>query len=133
MTIPISFGVRGINAQHAEYQAEIAEKREAAIRRRLEGDIYAAHAQAVSSYQAWQQAQEAADSLRKNAELVTRAYTLGESSLSETLTARRLALESTLTENISQLDANETRYRLLLDAHLLWPMAEHDEHSTGQH
>lgn len=133
LTIPLSFGLRGSNAQHAEYLAEISSNREAAIRRRLESDVYAAHTQAVSSYQTWQQAQEAADSLRKNAELVTRAYTLGESSLSDTLTSRRLALESTLTENISQLDANEARYRLLLDAHQLWPMAEHDEHASGQH
>ena len=133
LSIPISFGLRNTNAQHAEYLAEIASNREAATRRRLDGDVYAAHTQAVSSYQTWQQAQEAGDSLRKNAELVTRAYTLGESSLSETLTARRLALESTLTENIAQLDANETRYRLLLDAHQLWAMAGHDEHSASQH
>lgn len=130
LTIPLSFGLRGINAQQAEYQAEIADNREASIRRRLEGDVYATHAQAVSSYQAWQQAQEAADSLRKNAELVTRAYTLGESSLSDTLTARRLALESSLAENISRLDANEARYRLLLDSHQLWTMAGHDEHAA---
>lgn len=131
--VPLSFGVRGANAQHAEYMAEISSNREAAISRRLESDIYATHAQAVSSYQAWQQAQEAAESLRKNAELVTRAYTLGESSLSETLTARRLSLESTLAANITQLDANETRYRLLLDAHQLWSMAEHDEHTSVRH
>ena len=128
LSVPISFELRGNNAQHAEYLAEIANNREAAARHRLEGDIYAAHTQAVSGYQTWQQAQEAAESLRKNAELVTRAYTLGESSLSDTLTARRLALESTLVENIAQLDANEARYRLLLDAHQLWSLAEHDEH-----
>lgn len=131
VSVPLSFGVRGANAQAAEYQAEISSNREAAIRRRLESDVYAAYTQAVSSYETWLQAREAADSLRKNAELVTRAYTLGESSLSETLTARRLALESTLAENISQLDANETRYRLLLDAHQLWPQVEHDDHGTG--
>jgi outer membrane protein TolC len=133
VSVPLSFGVRGANAQAAEYQAEISSNREAAIRRRLESDVYAAYTQAVNSYEAWLQAREAADSLRKNAELVTRAYTLGESSLSETLTARRLALESTLAENISQLDACETRYRLLLDAHQLWPQVEHDDHSAGQH
>ena len=131
LSVPISFGLRGNNAQHAEYLAEIANNREVATRRRLEGDVYAAYAQAVSSYQTWQQAQEAADCMRKNAELVTRAYTLGESNLSDTLTARRLALESTLTENVAQFDANETRYRLLLDAHQLWQMSEHDEHSVG--
>ncbi len=133
VSVPLSFGVRGANAEAAEYQAEISSNREAAIRRRLESDVYSAYTQAASSYEAWLQAREAADSLRKNAELVTRAYTLGESSLSETLTARRLALESTLAEHISQLDANETRYRLLLDAHQLWPLAEHDDHSAGHH
>jgi outer membrane protein TolC len=131
LSVPLSFGLRANNAQHAEYLAEIANNRVVATRLRLEGDAYAAHAQAVSSYQTWQQAQQAAESLRKNAELVTRAYTLGESSLSDTLTARRLALESTLTENVAQLDANETRYRLLLDAHQLWTMPEHDEHAVG--
>lgn len=133
VSVPLSFGLRGANAQHAEYLAEISGDRAAAIRRRLESDVYSAYTQAVNSYEAWQQAREAADSLRKNAELVTRAYTLGESSLSETLTARRFALESTLAENISQLDANETRYRLLLDAHQLWPQADHDQHTSEQH
>jgi outer membrane protein TolC len=133
VSVPLSFGLRSANAQHAAYQAEISSNREAMIRKRLEGDINAVYTQAVSSYAAWQQAQETADSQRKNAELVSRAYTLGESNLSETLIARRLALEATLAENISQLDANEARYRLLLDAHQLWSMAEHDEHSPASH
>ena len=129
LSVPLSFGVRGVNAQHAEYQAEMSSNREANTRRRLAADINAAYMQAVDSYQTWRQAREAAENLRKNAELVTRAYTLGESSLSDTLTARRLALETTLAESIAQLDANETRYRLMLDAHELWSMTEHVEHS----
>lgn len=134
LSVPLSFGVREANAEHSQYAADIAAQREINLRKRLESDIYAAHTQAVNSFQTWWQAREAAESLRKNAELVTRAYTLGESSLSETLTARRMSLESTLTENIAQLDANEARYRLLLDAHLLWPMAEHDDvHHAGHH
>jgi outer membrane protein TolC len=133
LSVPISFGLRGINAQHAEYMAEIADNRESAVRRRLESDVFAAYAQAVSSYQTWLQAREAADNLRKNAELVTRAYNLGESNLSDTLTARRLALESTLAENITQLDANESNYRLQLDAHQLWAMDENNENTPGPH
>ncbi|MDP2805391.1 MAG: TolC family protein, partial [Gallionellaceae bacterium] len=132
ISVPLSFGMRGANAQQAEYQAEISSNREANTRRRLDADINAAYSQAVESHQTWQQAREAAENLRKNAALVTRAYTLGESSLSETLTARRLALETTLAESIAQLDANETRYRLMLDAHELWSMAEHVEHSEKQ-
>jgi cobalt-zinc-cadmium efflux system outer membrane protein len=129
VSIPISFGVRGANAQNAEYQAQIAGDRENAVQRRLESDIYTAHTQAVSSYQIWQQAKEAAASIRQNANLVARAYSLGESSLSETLTARRLALESTLSENLMRLDTNEARYRLLLDAHLLWT-SDTDHHEV---
>ncbi len=130
ISIPISFGLRSANAENAEYQAQIAGDRENAVRRRLEADIYAAHTQALNSYQIWLQAKEASNSIRQNAELITRAYSLGESSLSDTLTARRLALESTLSESIARLDANEARYRLLLDAHQLWT-TDTDHH--GEH
>lgn len=120
VSIPISFGVRNANAENAEYQAQIAADRANAVQRRLEGDIYAAYTQALSNYQVWLQAREAAVSIGQNADLVARAYSLGESNLAETLTARRLALESALSESIARLDANEARYRLLLDAHRLW-------------
>ena len=62
--------------------------------------------------------------MRSNAELVAKAYSLGESSLPYSLSARRFALESSLAEILAQLDANEARYRLLLDAHLLWVPAD---------
>ena len=120
VSVPISFGLRGASSEISRYHADIAYSRELATRRRLEGDVYAAYTQAAGSYLVWQQAQQAAGSVRENAELVARACTLGESSLSETLNARRQALESSLAATMAQLDANETRYRLLLDAHLLW-------------
>ncbi len=126
VSVPISFGLRGANADIASHQAEIAHNRETIIRRRLEGDVYAAYTQAVNNFIIWQQAQEAARSVRENADLVARAYSLGESSLSDTLNARRLALESGLAATIAQLDANEARYRLLLDAHQLWPLDKQD-------
>lgn len=130
LSIPLSFGLRGTHAENAEQQAEIAGNRENAVQRRLDADIYSAHTQAILSYQIWIQAKEATDSIRQNAELVTRAYSLGESSLFETLTARRLGLESALSESLARLDANEARYRLLLDAHQLWQTGTdtHGEH-----
>jgi len=60
--------------------------------------------------------------MRQHAELTSRAYQLGEAGLPEVLVARRMALESELTAMTAQLDAQESRYRLLLDAHRLWPM-----------
>lgn len=129
LSIPLSFGVRGANAENAQYQAQIAGDRESALQRRLEADIYAAHTQAISSYLIWLQAKEAASSIRQNADLLSRAYSLGEISLSETLIARRLALESSLSENLMRMDANEARYRLLLDAHQLWTL-DTDQHGA---
>jgi outer membrane protein TolC len=119
-SVPLSFGQRSATADGAMQQAAIAADQEAFIKRRLDGDIYAAYTQAMSNYYTWQKAHEAAQAIRSNAELVGKAYSLGESSLSDTLIARRLALESLLAATIAQLDANEARYRLLLDAHQLW-------------
>lgn len=131
VSVPLSFGLRGANAEIAGHQAELARQRELAVRRRLEGDVYAAYTQAVNNYLIWQQAQDAARGVRDNAELVARAYSLGESSLSDVLNARRLALEASLAATLSQLEANEARYRLLLDAHQLWPLDKHDA-ATGK-
>ncbi|MFA5371900.1 MAG: TolC family protein, partial [Sideroxydans sp.] len=122
ISVPISFGQRSATAEGAAQQAAIAADQEAFVKHRLEGDIYAAHTQAVGSFATWQQAHEAALAIRSNAELVAKSYSLGESSLSDSLVARRFALESSLAENLTQLDANEARYRLLLDAHQLWPL-----------
>lgn len=127
VSIPLSFGLRSAQAEGMQYQAEAAASREQFVQHRLEGDVLAAYTQAISSHASWQQATEAAASIRQNAELVSRAYALGESSLSDTLTARRLAVESALAEITARLEANEARYRLLLDAHLLWPLDTDDD------
>ena len=124
-SVPLSFGLRGANAEVARHQADIAHANEIATLRRLEGDVYAAYTQAVNNYLIWQQAQEVSRSVSANAELVARAYSLGESSVADVLTARRLALESGLAASVAQLDANEARYRLLLDAHQMWALDEH--------
>lgn len=133
VSVPISFGQRRATAEGVAQQAAIAADQEAFVKRRLEGDIYAAHTQAVSSFATWQQAREAAQAIRSNTELVGKAYSLGESSLSDSLIARRFALESSLAENLAQLDANEARYRLLLDAHQLWPLSNEDEHHANHY
>lgn len=120
VSVPLSFGLRSATAEVAEQHAVMAADQEAFVRRRLEGDVYATYTQAVRSFSTWQRAQEAAAAIRSNAELVAKAYAQGESSLSDSLTARRLALESSLSEQLAELDANEARYRLLLDSHQLW-------------
>ena len=126
LTVPLSIGHRSAIARGAEQQAAIAADQEVFVKRRLEADIRAAHLQALKNYDTWQLAHKAAGAMRSNAQMVARAYQLGEMSLSDSLVARRMALESSLTENLAQLDANEAHYRLLLDAHQLW--ADKDGH-----
>lgn len=133
LAVPFSFGLRSATAESAAQQAGIAADQEAFVRHRLENDIHAAYAQATGSFDAWQQAQEAALAVRNNADLISKAYSLGESSLSDSLTARRLAQEASLAETLAQLDANEARYHLMLDAHELWPLEKHGADSTHDH
>ena len=133
VSVPLSFGQRSATAEGAAQQAAIAADQEAFVKRRLESDTYATYTQAVSSFATWKQAHEAAQAIRSNTELVGKAYSLGESSLSDSLIARRFALESSLAENLAQLDANEARYRLLLDAHQLWPLGNEDEHHANHY
>lgn len=132
-SVPLSFGQRSATAAGAAQQAAIAADQEAFVRRRLEGDIYAAYTRASKSFDTWQQAHEASLAMRSNAAMVAKAYGLGESSLSDSLTAQRFALESALAETLAQLDANEARYRLLLDAHQLWPLDSDDEEQHADH
>lgn len=126
-SIPLPSGQRSAIAESAEHSAQIATDREQALRVRLDADINSAYKQAVNNYQIWQQARDAAVSLKQNAELVARAYGLGESSLSESLVARKQSLEASLSESLARLDANESRYRLILDAHQLWVDTDHSE------
>ena len=125
LTMPIPGEHRRASTEGMEQQAAIAADLADFVKRRLESDIYAAYLQAVKSFETWQLAHEAAQFINSNVELTYRAYTLGESSLSDSLTARRIALESSLADSLARLDANEARYRLLLDAHQLWSN-EHD-------
>lgn len=131
LSVPLPAGVRAATAESAAYEAEIYAAREAAVKHRLENDIATAYAQAVGGYETWLQASEASTNMRRNADLVARAYSLGESSLSDTLIARRLSLEAALAAGIAQLDANEARYRLLLDAHQMW--TDHDSAVPHEH
>lgn len=124
LTVPLSFGLRSAYAQGLEQQADIAKDQAEFVAHRLRSDASATYQQAVRSYATYLQARDAAVAIRANAELIAKAYRLGESSLSDSLSARRIAHEATLSESLAQLDANEARYRLALDAHLLWPHTE---------
>ncbi|MEO5574195.1 MAG: TolC family protein [Gammaproteobacteria bacterium] len=127
VSIPLTGKARAAAGREATAEAEIANLNEAKVLRRLNADIASVYASAQSSYRSQQSALSAADFTDKNAELIARAYSLGEADLSNVLIARRQAAEARLAASLAQLDANEARYRLLVDAHELWPL-EGDPH-----
>lgn len=107
---------------------------DAAIRleQRLREEARANFETATAQTENWQQADRAAQALAEAAQLAARAYHLGEGSLDQVLTHRRLALEGQLMAQQARLDALSTQARLLLDSHRLWPLdvdAEDDSHT----
>lgn len=126
ISIPFSGAARSARAAETLAQAEAAAQREAAVLRKIRLEAANTYVAAQAAYRGWESATLAADKMRANAELLARAYALGEMSLSEVLLARRLALESALAATLARLEAAESRYRLLLDAHRLWPLDADD-------
>ena len=120
--IPFPGEARRANAEGARAETAAALQREALVLRRLEAQTAALYAVASRSYEAARRAANAADGLQRNAELAGRAYALGEVNLAEVIAARRIAVEARLAATLARLDAAEARYRLMLDAHELWPL-----------
>ncbi len=121
LSVPIPGRARAANTREAIAEVEVANYEEAQVLRRLNADIASVYASAQSSYRSQESARSAAEFTEKNAELIARAYSLGEADLSNVLIARRQATEARLAASLAQLDANEARYRLSVDAHELWP------------
>lgn len=133
VSFPFPGGARSARADEGRAMAEMAAQREAGVLRKVTAEAINSFAAAQAAYGGWQSAQRAADKMRGNAELMARAYALGEMGLSEVLTARRQALEANLAAALARLDASETRYRLMLDAHQLWPLDADEEEGPHSH
>ncbi|MDO9372285.1 MAG: TolC family protein [Gammaproteobacteria bacterium] len=131
LSIPLPGEARAASESGAIAQSEVAARNEAATTNRINAEIITAYNAAVAGYDSWNSAQSAADGMQHNAELIARAYALGEMNLSEVLTARRQALEASLAASLAMLGARESRYRLLLDAHQLWPLDADEEEGGG--
>ena len=120
VSIPLPGGARRSGADAAFAQANAASFREADSIQNVTAAAGALYHSAKAARASWQASQAAAEKLTRAAEMTARAYQLGEGSLSDLLSNRRLANEAQLAARLAQLDALELRYRLLLDAHRLW-------------
>ena len=110
-------------------QSDAAAMRQAAVLRRIEAEIASLYQRASAAADAWQQTSLAARGLERNAALTARAYEAGEASFPDVLAARRLAQEAAINRSAAALEALELRYRLMLDAHQLWPLDD----DAGEH
>ncbi|MFO1205275.1 MAG: TolC family protein [Burkholderiales bacterium] len=132
VSMPIPGEARAASSQAAVAQVSLATQQESAALRMVGAEMSATYHGAVGAFDAAGKAREAADAMTRNADLTGRAYQLGESSLNDVLVARRLALEAGLALRNARLQAQEARYRLLLDAHLLWPIDLDEDADKGQ-
>jgi len=122
IAVPLPGAARGAAARGALLQAEAMQAQVATTQARLQAEAANTYEAAAGAFASWQASRAAEDNLTRSAELIARAYQLGEGSLSEVLAARRLAQEARLAARQTQADAQEARYRLLLDSHQLWPL-----------
>ncbi|NTV71995.1 MAG: TolC family protein [Azonexaceae bacterium] len=129
ISIPLPGGARRASSDAALAQADVAGRREAAATQRITAEAAMLYQSANAAYATWQASHGAAERLGQVADMTARAYQLGEGSLNDLLAARRLANDARLAARLSQLDALELRYRLLLDAHQLWVMDE-EKHAS---
>lgn len=128
--VPLPGEARKAYAEGVSALASMAASHEAAMVQRVTADVAMMVGQARGAYAAWEKARAASEGMRRNAESTRRSWELREASLNEVLVARRLALESSLSAALARIEAAEARYKLLVEAHLLWndPEEERAEH-----
>lgn len=127
LTIPLPGSGRAAAARGGLAEADAANAREALVRMRVEAEAQQTLQRAHSTLTQWQRLVDVATRMEDNARLLEKAWRLGEGQFADLQTARRQAIEARLAATQAQLDANEARYRLLLDAHLLWDLDTESE------
>ncbi|MBI5039748.1 MAG: TolC family protein [Gammaproteobacteria bacterium] len=132
VSIPLPGKRRSLEVQKQLAQADSARQNLALIERELNGATRSTYVGAVGNFERWKLARDAADTLRDNARLAQKAYTLGEQDLQALLLARRQALSAAQAEAQARGDALRAYYRLLLDAKLLWPQWLNAPDAAGQ-
>lgn len=126
LSIPLPGSARAATARRDAALATASASKEAAVRAKVGAEVASLLTSAGAAYESWRRAEEAAQRIEQATALMARAYRLGEAGISDLLTAQRQANEARLTATQARLDALEARYRVYVDAHLLWP-ADNDE------
>ncbi len=122
LSIPLGGTYRAQAALEAQQQAEVARAGVDRETREIEVEVATQVAEATGSLERWRLAEHAATVAGNAARLTQRAYTLGEADLQTLLLVRRQSLDAVNAAASARADALRARYRLLIDAQLLWEM-----------
>ena len=125
ISFPLGGTYRREKQAEALQQVEVARAALDTERRALEVRVAETYLDAVSGVQRWRQSEAAVAAARESARLTQRAYTLGESDLQTLLLVRRQAHDALAASNQARIEALRARYRLWLDAEMLWTPAGH--------
>jgi outer membrane protein TolC len=120
ISIPFGGGARSAQSDAGMAQSAIAQERNRQVRAKVGGDAARVVNASQSAQGIWERLANVARQTGANADLVMKAYSLGESNLLEALQVRRQALEAQLAAETAQVDALEAHARVLLDAHEIW-------------
>jgi len=133
LTVPLPGAARAAGARAGVAEADAAGAREALALIKVEAEARRTVSLAHGAYAQWQRLADVAARMEDNVRLLDKAWRLGEGQFAELQTARRLAIEARLAASQAHLEANEARYRLLLDAHELWAMDDVDMDGHEHH
>jgi len=122
VSIPLPSGLRSRRADKAVHSVEAARQEVEQRKRRLEAEVAAAVATAEGTFRGVQIAEAGSRAMQDSAQLMQRAYSLGEAELQSLLTARRQAAVAAQSALAARVAALRAYYLLLIDARLVWDL-----------
>ena len=125
LSIPISGGLRNSRSVKALAEVEVLRHEVELKKLELKALVASNFTKARGDYESLQIANEGAMAMQENADLVQRAYELGEAELQLLLLARRQAASARQNGLQAQEAALKSYYGLIVDAHLVWGL-EHN-------
>lgn len=120
LSIPLPGAARSADSHGAALKANLAQERLALARIKVMMGAARVIGDGERSHAIWQTMQQIQVQSAQQATTMMSAYRLGEATLSDALSTRRLALDAALAGESAQIDALAANARLHLDAHMIW-------------
>lgn len=124
ISIPFGGSYRSARALQAGKETDALQAALDQTRREIELEAAQTYAEATGSLERWRIASETARLSAESARLMQRAYGMGAADLQALLLARRQATDAARAAVQAQGEAVRWEMRLLIDAHLIWDLAQ---------